>query len=106
MTITEFLLARIEEDEEAARAAQGEGAYPHYADTAAGECVEMAKSEGCSEEGYRYLRRWLPERVLAECAAKRRIAEWDAEQYVAYSPIKYLASVYASHPDYRDEWQV
>lgn len=62
----------------------------------------------------------IPDRVLAECEAKRQIVgvvseferrapEWGDEfpavsALVAY-PLRVLASVYADHPDYRDEWK-
>lgn len=110
--LTEFLLARIAEDESAARLGAGEPAYPHYGDTAAEECVNMAKSEGCAADGYRHLRRHLPARVLAECEAKRQIVG----RYVAGGPpnaydlalldvMRDLATIYADHPDYREEWK-
>lgn len=122
MTLTEFLLARIAEDESAARAAIPEGAYPHFGETAAEECVEMAKSEGCAAEGYRHLRRWLPDRVLADCEAKRKVVElhsendttpsryelecWNCREDYPCTTLRLLAPVYASHPDYREAWRI
>ncbi len=80
MTITEFLLARIAEDEAVALAANGPS-------------VHAARHD--------------PTRVLAECAAKRAIIEqaersdsgWWESIYVAI-----LAAVYADHPDYDPSW--
>jgi hypothetical protein len=93
MTITEFLEARIAEDEREAN-------------------VCLASPEHTT-------RRWV--RVLAECAAKRAILalheyEWmgpddaagkgcshDYEDWPCPT-IRAIGSVYADHPDYRQEW--
>ena len=111
MTLTEFLLARIAEDE--ARALH---------DDLNDLCDDPGGDGG-------------PSRVLAECAAKRRIVEeyeghrgsvmayrsprwrdamneqdrreWskaEARHRVAEDMARALASVYAGHPDYRPEW--
>lgn len=83
MTITEFLEARIAEDE--ARAT-----YVHeYGDT--GGLFSTA-------------------RVLAEGVAKRQLIAmfgygqevWDGTRWVG--PLAVLAAVYSGHPDYRQEW--
>src|SRR5690349_1908813 len=81
MDLSEFLLARIAEDEQAARGGAGKPAYEHYGATAAEESIEMAWNEGCAKEGGEHFMRWLPARVLAECEAKRRIigADWRAD---------------------------
>lgn len=95
-----FLLARIAEDEAAAR-----------------ESVEY-------EENVWEAAGWLPpSRVLAECEAKRRIVEQyaDAERRRVADPLdmavaprrvfalervlRALALPYADHPDYREEWR-
>lgn len=89
-TLVEFLLARIAEDE--AVAAEQDGAE-YFTD-------------GAWPEG-------MPARVLAECAAKRAIIgmsiQATRESYVnaaAYlaDALQALATVYADHPDYREEW--
>ena len=113
MTITEFLEARIAEDE---AAIDRRGSYPHswHGTDVAGsynpqcpDCIGVAGRE----------------RVLAECAAKRFIltmhqtyARVAAERTgiqafgaecgreVTGDVLKPLAAVYASHPDYRQEW--
>lgn len=108
MDITEFLLARIAEDEAEARHLQGEMDFG---------------LEACGD------------RMLAECAAKRRIMELyelhrenrdarrsplarqaederaaqdrrtqEARTRVAEDALRSLASVYADHSDYRQEW--
>ena len=99
MTLTEFLLARIAEDE-AEMAAAIESRYPSG--------------------------RWTilrnPSRLAAECEAKRRIVEehrggkWpnppdpcDAHDASFVSTpcdtLRYLAAVYADHPDYDEAWR-
>jgi hypothetical protein len=100
-TITEFLLARYAEDVSVARQWIA-GRKPWDGDT--------------FDAG-------SPERVLAECEAKRRIvAEYakeveydkkypyhgdsgDCTQPGLESALCTLASVYADHPDWREEWK-
>ena len=117
MTITEFLNARLDEDEAVARAGMSEPAYPHYGDTAAHETLEMALNEGCAEEGAAHFRRWLPARVLAEVEAKRDLmAMADPNDYWddggngmsahADDILRHLALPYADHPDYDEAWRV
>ena len=78
MTLTEFLLARIAEDEAAAR---------------------RVAVVGSCEPGYR------PARVLAECEAKRRIVKTAEGGLTSSSAaVQFLAAVYSDHPDYRAEW--
>lgn len=100
MTLSEFLLARIAEDEEAQRSESGWG-----------RCD--------APESYH----WGPARVLAECEAKRRIVE-DAihqRQWIDSDPgagdggkgrlycyddvVAILALPYADHPDYDESWK-
>lgn len=116
---TEFLLARIDEDEGVARACPtGYGDFT----------IEGASAESLGE----YLVRNDPARVLAECEAKRRIVDrafivqaFSTEVvYVdeknppraarrtkralypnALAILKALATVYAEHPDYDEEWK-
>lgn len=89
--LTDFLLARIAEDEAAVRP---------YAD---GD----SKSRG-----------WVAARVLADSAAKRRIVDdlstevREAEEHgdrhdaaCAMHYLRLLALPYADHPDYREEWR-
>lgn len=91
MTLTEFLLARIAEDEAAARAAtQGRWTYDHddedgiTSDSTAhnpGGYVAQTSydgqslTEGNSQSDGVHIARFHPARVLAECEAKRRIVE-------------------------------
>ena len=98
MTITEFLLARIAEDEAAAEAkdADRESWGNPYAE---GPTIEFEM-------------RFDPARVLAECEAKRRIVEFhlikhEREGYAGFAcfTLKALAAVWVDHPDYREEWR-
>jgi hypothetical protein len=102
MTLTDFLLARIAEDETNLR----EMTNPREA---------AVRVEGASAPEVRHFAN--PDRVLAECEAKRRIVEahreWDDNdwQSPAYfsAPmdlvLSLLALPYADHPDYREEWK-
>lgn len=109
-TLTEFLLARITDDEAVA--------------TAAREEWENDRDEwrlGCTEETAAHIARWDVPRVLAECEAKRRIAslfattlademdaavgKWNEAAWKGTQAIRTLALPYADHPDYQDEWR-
>lgn len=92
-TLTDFLLARIAEDE----AAANDPRYVWSADI--GEPVQN------------------PARVLAECAAHRQIIanltslaarqpidDWSPADSALIDTIRALAATYADHPDYRPEW--
>lgn len=110
MTITEFLLARISEDETWAHVVQSSGIH-----------ITQGPSTSASSAA----------RVLAECEAKRRIVElhgaYPTPQAMTYgtitacqecgsvddSPVewpcptlRHLASIYADHPDFREEWRI
>ncbi|MEA5453282.1 DUF6221 family protein [Sinomonas sp. JGH33] len=96
MTITEFLLARIAEDQHRAEVeAILRDGDPYYDD---GELNSFD-------------RRFDPARVLAECAAKRAIVKWVNDWPLRPAPpssvdgvLEALAAVYAEHEDYREEW--
>ena len=93
-TITEFLEARIAEDEAEANA-----------------CLRVYREGGDSSK-----LRWV--RALAECAAKRAILqshdmldqstkgdEWTWGYTAAtHDALRAMASVYKDHPDYREAW--
>ncbi|MFB7832023.1 DUF6221 family protein [Streptomyces sp. NPDC056056] len=77
--------------------------------------------QGNDDEGVaRHIARHDPARVLAEVDAKRQIIEqheryaaerrrmmggWDSQGPEDSPILTALASVYADHPDYRDEWR-
>lgn len=100
MTIVEFLLARIAEDETEARECSdpyAQGNWRTYENDVG--TIAMTK-----------------DRALAECAAKRAIVErnepYDDIQVrrqtrtLAGDTLRDLAAVYADHPDYREEWKL
>jgi len=119
MTLSDFLLARIAEDEDAARDAYYDGQRwlsEEEAVVAADKDLDPVLYLDRKCDAY-HAQNWSPGRVLAECEAKRRIVEgangperhehdpyeWDyAFEYV----LPLLALPYADHPDYRDEWAV
>ncbi|WP_436702391.1 DUF6221 family protein [Nocardioides sp. BYT-33-1] len=114
MTITEFLLARIAEDEADARTMQ------QWIDDMNANPPLAYEQEDPPDAAFAD-----PNRVLAECEAKRRIidehprcdvhdrpgAECDACQRCGDGSIwpcdtlLALASVYADHPDFDPTWQ-
>lgn len=94
--LTDFLLARIAEDEAAAQ-----------------DCKEWSDCFSCPTH-----ERFDTRRVLAECEAKRRIVE----RHMAYGRynvdifrdgytaaledvLRALSLPYADHPNYREEWK-
>lgn len=106
--ITEFLLARIAEDEE--RASHAKWAMQGEWFTTADDKIDE------------YVQGLPPARVLAECEAKRRIVEnyrnlephavsddatteivWHAQGL--YEAMLDLAQVHADHPDFSEEWR-
>jgi hypothetical protein len=121
VTITEFMEARIAEDEAMARAAirHGDGAWragdepdPEgdvYDERAIyGDDLHIYDEGGHDENHAAHIARHDPARVLAECKAKRAVLaeikryRWDEDP----PPIitRALAAVHADHPDYRQEW--
>lgn len=96
-TLTDFLLARIAEDEAGAVRQLSEATTQRPQGSSAREIGPDAAGS--------------PTRVLAECDAKRRWIDWvehestsdlTAEQRVS---LRYMALPYATHPEYRDEWR-
>lgn len=103
MTLVEFLLARIAEDETAAERGRRHNARETYAN-----------------DNYGYLL-VDPARVLAECGAKRQIIEdyevlhadyrvthdqtTEARRFQALVAIGRLAAAYSDHPDYDETWR-
>ena len=115
MTITEFLAARLDDDEAYARMAFADHneAGPKWSEPwnggvltggRGGEVVDTFDS-GLSS----HMARHDPARVLREVAAKRAMVDdlayggpemGDAQDHV----FRRLASVYSDHPDYQQEW--
>ena len=130
MNIIDFLNARITEDETLANAAiQPEEMHP-YGDTTLPQTSIAAW--GDEVRGYlggtwgEHCANWHPARVLAECAAKRAIMEQATvatgldmsvdneygieprntkeDPYCGNVILYHLATTYADHPDYQQEW--
>ena len=126
LSLTSFLLARIAEDQEDAYQAQGLlGIVTDW------HTVEKLRERGLTRADARHVNRWSSQRVLAECEAKRQII--DHRTYGGdgcgghpgpYMPhgdygtgycyrvdeeewdLRYLAAVYAGHPDFEEAWHV
>lgn len=117
MSITEFLEARIAEDEDLARKV--------IATVAPDEWENPTKWGNFYAEDIAFWDSMTPHRILAECAAKRAIVEYfslEAEQLedprkrqrasdmewnlmrAGGDTLRALAAVYKDHPDYRQEW--
>lgn len=139
MMITEFLEARIAEDEAGARGALegasddglwhvGLSSFDGGSERVTGKGILIYDEGGHTEGQAAHIARWDPARALADCAVKRRILAFDrnvqiweprgfssdtaAEAFVSGGPkdvrmrhvTRILASVYADHPDYQQEW--
>jgi Family of unknown function (DUF6221) len=121
MTIVEFLLARIGEEEAVARDAQDAASVygPDFEITYDWARYTRHKTSGGSGTGF-YPGAPSPARVLAECEAKRRIVADrvrsdrntnDDEWQMGYSDancsaVFALAAIDADHPDYDTRWRV
>lgn len=131
VTLVEFLLERIADDEQSARYAQTVAPTPWevadrgwlarlYRD---GSDDPMFEVERASLAGpnpgdlLRFFERFSPSRVLAECDAKRRIidrasAAWvesdctecNEAGYLGDAVLRLLALPFSDHPSYRPEW--
>jgi hypothetical protein len=120
LTLTEFLLARLDEDEEIARECVRLGVD-------VGDLSGWVEISGKGTDATEALfSRFSPARVLADCEAKRRIVERataaeealrqpgldDSAYFIRLScrdswrlAVADLALSYADHPDYRQEWR-
>ena len=126
MTLTEFLLSRIAEDEQAARDVSiAESSRWHHSRDGVYGMGFVSRRIAMLDTGNRvpagageHIARWDPARVLAECEAKRRIVnmwadsfgQWNATQADAAraqkdSTLRFLALPYADHPDYQEAWR-
>jgi hypothetical protein len=130
--LIEFLLARIGEDETAARQATagpwqwvtGRGGLPgllestgasatHWVEQQSFQAptVVLATNQGVAlrvrGRDAAHIADWHPTRVLAECAAKRGIVEQLAGPAGGADAgvLRLLALPYAGHTDYRADWR-
>lgn len=106
MTLVEFLLAQIAEDEAAARASRS---------TLLIADLDRCAVPGSDEQAtFRHHERWEPRRVLAELAAKRAIlAEIERILPVSIDPMTpagvvalAMAQPYADRPGFDPAWSV
>lgn len=110
MTLTEFLLARIAEDEVVARSATRppwiddantpapavysptDDSYvtdPHNWDAVGSDTAHIARHD--------------PARVIAECEAKRQVIALEDRGYDMEQALRSLAAIYSDHEDYQEE---
>jgi len=123
--LTEFLSARIAEDEAVARAATQSAKWwdwPLGIEGKRGGTVRAHEDPyiamNLADGDATHIARHDPARVLAECEAKRQIVStmqsaidggWQSQsreeiEFVATRVLRALASIYTDHPDYRLEW--
>ena len=108
MELTEFLLARIDEDEAVARAADKSRWFPEGKSISfeihnnVGEWDLVGWVEADTRANANHIARHDPAHVLAECQAKRRIIERVGNPN--WAGFNNLALPYTDHPDYRQEW--
>lgn len=124
-TITEFLEARIAEDERVARSASpGPWSYSDIASVAGGTIydptvaiasvgydvdhvdsrIRRTRPDWQADATGRHIARHDPARVLAECAAKRAILDEYTGSPSTFQIVAHMAAVYSDHPDYQQEW--
>ena len=130
--LADFLLARITEDENTARGSTpgpwrwfpGRGGLPAFLESTGATATHWVEGQslqaptvvrGRSQNTMvrvlgrdaEHISAWHPTRVIAECRAKRRLVEAgrDADDATGDLVLRSLASVYADHPDYREEWR-
>lgn len=105
MTLADFLLARIAEDEARVERPDGDGPLNSWHTRICAVHPQGLEDTWCDCT--------VPARVLAECAAKRAIVALVIDLDAHGSPytegvrdaVCALAAVYDEHPDYRDEWR-
>lgn len=117
--LTDFLLERIAEDEEYARAAASASSREWLARSYRVVTADLFEVGELAVPTSAHVARHDPARVLAECEAKRRIVELhnvgdhtcQGPEHATWAPdchtLRALALPYADHPDhpdYREEW--
>jgi hypothetical protein len=110
MTLADWLLERIAEDEAAVQS---------VVDRHAPDEASIYLEDPWPEEAV-FLSHVTPARVLAECAATRRIVAWHTwsdpgagyadcprcDELIPCDHLRALTLPYADHPDFREEWRV
>jgi hypothetical protein len=107
MSLAEFLLARIDEDEAAWRRMLGIVRGSGFPGGKIPDRVNYSSSTTVLPVPI------IPAKLLAECEAKRRIVEvnsadtWAAAHvWMPAQTLRLLALPYADHPDYQPGWRV
>ena len=117
--LTEFLMARIDEDEWDARRALGldmgarlkdqaeRVAHQHGSVTPPDEPNAADRLWWTTQDVVQWLAPYGPARVLDVCEAKQHLLDealvWGEGCLDVMA--RYMAEVYAAHPDYREEWR-
>lgn len=115
--LAEFLLARISEDEQAARAVGDAAADPRIARSSWDTKISFSRDCTFTMGNViaAHVARHLPVRVLADCAAKRAVIALHPEAvdeplrtgaaWAYDETLRRLALAYVDHPDYREAWK-
>jgi len=114
--LTTFLLERITEDETVARKATpvSWAIVDPPADSVSLETI-VGTGLAYNRDAARHIVRWDPDRVLAECEAKRRILAHCGsglaygsfgESLLGETVLRLIALPYADHPDYQEDWRL
>ena len=111
--LVQFLLARLDEDEQLARAAADTGDAWWVASRHVSQDIDPVYTIKEDHERTALARRFYAAGVLRDVAAKRAlIAQDEGDPIYIYRGYAYVGDVlkclavsYADHPDYREEWQ-
>ena len=124
VTLADWLLACIAEDEAVARATTGgvpTGNWwiePDEGGVSDISCLAFTGFVTAVDVDAAHIARHDPARVLADCEAKRRIVEWcgprahivpgitDSSSTTAAHVLRALAQVYRDWPGWREEWSL
>lgn len=117
LTIDAFIEARLDEDEQLARAAaEADGMDWFPVDAEYGDSPDRVEGTGDGAVGYDmyetvppHIARHDPARVLRQCAALRAIMRVnadvaDSDSGAAIQVAEAIASIWSSHPNFREEW--
>ncbi|TDD85899.1 hypothetical protein E1293_10450 [Actinomadura darangshiensis] len=123
MDLVEFLRARLDRDEQIARACSGAPWKANPSGTVNTDTDDPAYVSTAENDAYaEHIARHDPSRTLAEVSARRQILddyekqswiigqghatpELEAAQAVRESVLRLLALPYATHPAYREQWR-
>lgn len=110
-TITEFLEARLAEDEVQAEAASVSMHGERHENQRHYGSYILSSERDSTEAQDEFILEWWPARVLAECAAKRARLQIIEGGWIGYNDDNILgdllaleAAPYKDHPDYDESW--